>query len=486
MELLFIAVGCAFGFIIAFLFFRLKQNTGVDTSAHDANIITLEKEKLVVQTNLANAEKENKRLADELKNVREGLTAELNSEREKYLRELNTEKEKLSKADSRLAKAEQVFQSQEEKLTTLKAELENIHKKYSVEFENIANKILDEKSKKFTDQNKINIELILNPLKEKIKDFETKVEKAYKTESDERITLKTEIKNLIDLNKQVSEEANNLARALKGENKLQGNWGELILEKVLERSGLIKDQEYILQYNASNDEGKRIQPDAVIMLPDNKHIIVDSKVSLIGYEAYVNASSTEDKDKYVKEHISSVRNHIKSLSEKNYQSSASFNTPDFVLLFIPIESSFSVAVQMDQEMFNFAWDRKIVIVSPSTLLATLRTIASIWKQERQTRNAIEIAKQSGALYDKFVGFIDDMDKIGKGIEASRTAYDNALNKLHKGSGNLVKRAQDIEKLGAKTTKQLPAKFIENEDASQYLFSADKKEEQKSAGNPQQE
>lgn len=464
MEFLFIAVGCAFGFVIAFLFLKTKQITGADTSLLDARIVELDKEKLVLQTNFANAEKENLRLHTELKSVKDQLSLELITEREKYLKEINTEKDKFSKAESRLAKAEQVFQSQDEKLTTLKAELENVHKKYTIEFENIANKILDEKSKKFTDQNKINIETILNPLKERIKDFESKVEKAYKTESDERITLKAEIKNLVDLNKQVSQDANNLANALKGENKTQGNWGELILEKVLERSGLVKDQEYRMQFSTNNDEGKRIQPDAVIMLPDNKHIIVDAKVSLVGYEAYVSASLADDKEKFIKEHIISVRTHIKTLSDKNYQSSTDFNTPDFVLLFIPIESSFSIAVQADQELFNFAWDRKIVIVSPSTLLATLRTIASVWKQERQTKNAIEIAKQSGALYDKFVGFIDDMEKIGKSIDVSKNAFDSAINKLHKGSGNLVKRAQDIEKLGAKTTKQLSQKFIESDDS----------------------
>lgn len=476
MEFLFIVVGFIFGFVIAFLLFKLKQNQGIDTSVLDNKIIELDKEKLVLQTNFSNAEKENRRITDELKTVKEQLATELSLEREKFIREINLEKEKLSKAEARLAKAEQVFQSQEEKLTTLKSELENVHKKYSVEFENIANKILDEKSRKFTDQNKTNLEVILNPLKEKIKDFENKIEKAYKTESDERITLKAEIKNLVELNKQVSEEANNLAKALKGENKTQGNWGELILEKVLERSGLIKDQEYKMQYSASNEEGKRIQPDAVIMLPDNKHIIVDSKVSLVAYEAFVNAASDDEREKYIKEHVLSVRTHVKSLSEKAYQSSTEFNTPDFVLLFIPIESSFSVAIQTDQEMFNFAWDRKIVIVSPSTLLATLRTIASIWKQERQTRNAIEIAKQSGALYDKFVGFIDDMDKIGKSIDASRNAYDNAINKLHKGSGNLVKRALDIEKLGAKTTKQMPAKFADNDETAELNLSTPKSAE----------
>lgn len=466
MEFLFLIIGLILGFTIAFLFFKSKDNGVIDTSQQDAKIIELDKHNAVLKTQLENAAKDYERLEYDFKTTKEQLIHDSGKEKEKLQIELNSEKEKLSKAESRIARAEEIFKAQDEKLSTQKEELENIHKKNTTEFENIANKILDEKSKKFTDQNKTNLDIILNPLKEKIKDFEEKVDKAYKAESIERTTLKAEIKNLIDLNKQVSEDANNLAKALKGENKTQGNWGELILEKVLERSGLVKDQEYRLQFSTNNDEGKRIQPDAVIMLPDNKHIVVDSKVSLVAYEAVVKSDNEEDRLKFVKDHIASIRNHVKMLSEKNYQSSADFNTPDFVLLFIPIESSFSIAVQADQELFNFAWDKKIVIVSPSTLLATLRTIASVWKQERQTKNAIEIAKQSGALYDKFVGFIEDMDKIKKGIDSSSLAYDNAINKLQKGSGNLVKRALDIEKLGAKTTKQISSKFIESDEPSQ--------------------
>lgn len=444
MDVLFLLIGLILGFGIAYLFLKGKQNAGSDISILDSKIIGLEKD-------LSFVEREKQRIF---------------SEKEILNTEYSLEKEKVLKGETRIARAEEIFKSQEEKFNTLKSELENVHKKYSTEFEVIANKILDEKSQKFTEQNKTNMDIILNPLKDNIKRFEEQVQKSYKTESDERITLKTEIKNLIDLNKQISEEANNLTKALKGENKTQGNWGELILEKVLERSGLVKDQEYRLQYSTSNDDGKRIQPDAVIMLPDNKHIIVDAKVSLIAYEALVNTNSDDERVNLIKDHLLSVRTHVKSLSEKNYPTSADFNTPDFVLLFIPIESSFSVAVQADQELFNFAWDKKIVIVSPSTLLATLRTIASVWKQERQTKNAIEIAKQSGALYDKFVGFIEDMDKIGKSIDASQTAYEGAINKLHKGSGNLVKRAQEIEKLGAKTTKQISSKFIENDETPQ--------------------
>ncbi|MFL5765404.1 MAG: DNA recombination protein RmuC [Bacteroidia bacterium] len=417
-EILFLLVGLALGSGMAYFFLKSKQLPVVaDTSHADKQIAELKME-------------------------------------------LNSVRNKNAEIIERASKAEQLNESRKEQYETLKGELDNVHKKYSSEFELLANKILEEKSQKFTDQNKNNLDIILNPLKEKIKDFEEKVEKAYKVESTERITLKAEIKSLIDLNKQVSEEANNLAKALKGENKTQGNWGELILEKVLERSGLIKDREYRLQHSVSNDEGKRIQPDAVIMLPDNKHIIVDSKVSLLAYEAFVNANDEIAKLSFIKEHIGSVRNHIKQLSEKNYSMSPDLDSPDFVLLFIPIESSFSVAVQADQEMFNYAWDRKIVIVSPSTLLATLRTIASIWKQERQSKNHVEIAKTGADLYDKFRGFIEDMIDLGNRLESGQTAYKNAMNKLVDGRGNVVKQMEKLKELGVKTSKDLPKSLIE--------------------------
>ncbi|MCE3278836.1 MAG: rmuC [Bacteroidetes bacterium] len=468
MEFLFLIIGLVLGFFIAFLFYRNKNSSVMDTSVLDSQIILLEKDKLVLDANFKNAEKEIVRLTAELKDLQEKYLSELNRERERYLNEINSEKEKLSKAESRIARAEEVFKSQEDKHATLKSELENVHKKYSTEFEVIANKILEEKSHKFTEQNKSNLDIILNPLKENIKAFEEKVEKAYKAESDERIVLKTEIKNLIELNQKISDEANNLAKALKGDNKKQGNWGEIILEKVLERSGLVKEQEYRTQFSTNNSEGKRIQPDAVIMLPDDKHIIVDSKVSLVAYEAFINAHTEEDKERYIREHLASVRSHVKLLSDKDYHSSTDFNTPDFVLLFIPIESSFSVAVQADHDLFSYAWDKKIVIVSPSTLLATLRTIASLWKQERQTKNVMEIARQGGELYDKFVGFLEDMQKIERGIEQSSKAYNDAINKLSSGSGNIVKRIQNIQKLGAKTNKdkQIPVKFLSTDEPSQ--------------------
>jgi DNA recombination protein RmuC len=273
--------------------------------------------------------------------------------------------------------------------------------------------------------------------------------------------LKAELKKLYDLNNKISEEANNLTKALKGDVKKQGNWGEVVLERILERSGLNEgEQGYQKQFSDTTEDGKRIQPDIVINLPDNKHIIVDSKVSMIAYERAVNAESEEERVKCVKEHLVSLRTHIKGLSEKHYQTASMLNSPDFVLLFVPIEASFGVAIQEDHELFTYAWDQKVVIVSPSTLLATLRTISSIWQQENQTRNAIEIAKQGGALYDKFVGFIADMETIGKNLLTTQKTYDSAVNKLHTGAGNLVRRAENIKKLGAKATKELPQKMLE--------------------------
>jgi DNA recombination protein RmuC len=272
--------------------------------------------------------------------------------------------------------------------------------------------------------------------------------------------LRGEIKALITLNKQISDEANNLTKALKGDVKKQGNWGEIILEKILERSGLQKGVEFEMQVSIASEEGKRMQPDTIIYLPDKKHIIIDSKVSLVAYEAFVNAHTDEEREEYLHKHVASVKKHIDELSKKNYQSLEQLNAPDFVLLFMPIESSFGLAVQADNELFNYAWERKIVIVSPSTLLATLRTIASIWKQERQTRNALEIAKQSGDLYDKFVGFVDDLLSLGKKMNEAKNFYDNAMNKLSTGKGNLVSKTEKIKELGAKASKSIPQPLLE--------------------------
>lgn len=394
-------------------------------------------------------EQENLKAINWLKEEKQKLEDELTDLRSSFM----IERSKVIKAEENLL-AQQQKQNEQEKY------IAELQLRFKLEFENIANKVLEEKTEKFTLQNKANLDIILNPLKENIKAFEDKVDKVYKAESDERNILKGVISQLMDQSKQIQEDANNLTRALKGDNKKQGNWGEVILERVLERSGLVKDREYRIQTSLSSSEGSRMQPDVIIDLPDDKHIVIDSKVSLLAYERLVTADTDEDRETELKQHLNSIKAHIQGLSSKNYHELYQINSPDFVLLFIPIESSFGIAVQKDAELFNYAWDRKVVIVSPSTLLATLRTIASIWKQERQNRNVLEIARLSGSMYDKFVGFLADMEGIGRNIKLSQDAYDKALNKLSTGSGNLSNTSEKIKKLGAKATKQIDTKFLD--------------------------
>ena len=377
--------------------------------------------------------------------------------------QLQREREKAESLNRNLAASQADLTHLRERLENQTKELEQIQKRFTAEFENIAHKILKENSIEFTATNQKNISEILTPLKDKLQTFEKKVEDTYEKGLKDQTDLKAELKKLQEMNVKISTEAQNLTQALKGDVKKQGNWGEVVLERVLERSGLMKGREYEREVADENSDGKSIRPDVIVHLPDKKHIIVDSKVSLIAYERLVNATTDEEKKQFTTAHLHSIRTHIKLLSEKHYSTSRNFNTPDFVLLFVPIESSFSLAVQEDQELFNFAWDNKVVIVSPSTLLASLRTIASIWKQENQTRNAIEIAALGASLYDKFVNFIQDMEKMGKGLESARTNYDTALNKLHTGRGNLVRTAEKLKDLGVKTQKSIPDNLIIDEE-----------------------
>lgn len=347
-----------------------------------------------------------------------------------------------------------------EKIELQKKETEELQTRLTAEFENIANKIMKERSAEFSIVNNKAMGDILNPLKDKIQSFERKVEETYDKELRDKISLREEVKKLTELNTRVSEEANNLTKALKGDVKKQGNWGEIILERVLERSGLTRGQEYEREEVIEGADHSVQRPDVIIHLPDNKHIVVDSKVSLVAYEKFVTAENDEHQVQALKEHIASFRSHVKLLGEKNYQNAINLNTPDFVLMFIPVEASFSVAVQADGELFSYAWERKIVIVSPTTLLATLRTISSIWKQENQTKNAQEIARLSGALYDKFIGFTEDMAKIKNNIDRASTSYDDALKKMKDGNGNIIRTAEKIKELGAKTGNKSLAQGFE--------------------------
>jgi DNA recombination protein RmuC len=327
----------------------------------------------------------------------------------------------------------------------------------SEKFENLANRIFDDKSTKFADQNLKNLSVLLDPFKERLKDFEKKVEDTYSTERAERGSLRGELGKLMELNIRMSSDAQNLTKALKGDNKTMGNWGELILENILERSGLRKGEEYIVQgtdMGLKNDQGKDIRPDVIINLPDGKHLIVDAKVSLKDYEIYVQSEETPTRDLAAKAHVDSLRRHIKGLSEKKYYSADKLISPDFVLLFMPIEPAFALAFKLNPDLLQEAWDKNICLVSPTTLLTTLRTVSAIWKQERQERNALEIARQGGALYDKFAGLVEDMNDLGTKVQNVQKTHSQIMNKLVDGNGNLLKRVETLRELGAKTEKRL--------------------------------
>jgi DNA recombination protein RmuC len=440
--------------IVAFALLRKPAASGI--SASEFAVLRSENESLKIS--LAKAEERAQNLLGE----KENIIRHLKEHQTRLQDELFDIRNQLAQANQSLESSRSYFKAQQEKLAEQKADIEQTRAHFQKEFENVAEKLLKEKSREFTDINKLSIDTILNPLKENIKAFEDKVDKVYNMEAAERNTLRGVITQLMDLNKLISTEASNLTKALKGDNKKQGNWGEVILEKVLERSGLVRDREYRIQASLNHTDGSRLQPDVIIDLPDEKHLIIDSKVSLVAYERLVNCETEEERRLFSKAHVESIRGHVQGLSSKNYHDLYQVNSPDFVLLFVPIESSFSFAVQLDADLFSDAWDKRVVIVSPSTLLATLRTIASIWKQERQNRNVLEIARLSGEMYDKFVGFVGDMEGIGKNIKQSQDSYDKALNKLVDGRGNLTVTAEKIKKLGAKANKQIDMKYIGEE------------------------
>jgi len=350
------------------------------------------------------------------------------------------------------------YENLQEKINEQKDEVEKLQEKFTKEFENLANKILDEKSEKFTLQNKENLKLILNPLQEKIQTFEKRVEDSQKESISMHSALKEQLLGLKDLNQQMSKEANNLTKALKGDSKMQGNWGELVLERVLEKSGLEKNREYFVQQSFTREDNTRVMPDVVLHLPENKKMIIDSKVSLTDYERFANAEDDE-KPVYLKAHVNSIKKHVEQLSEKNYQDLYQIESPDFVLMFIPIEPAFAVAINEDNTLYNKAFERNIVIVTPSTLLATLRTVDSIWTNEKQQQNAFEIARQAGALYDKFEGLVSDLTGIGKKLDSAKSDYSSAMNKLVEGKGNLINSVQKLKKMGAKAKKELPENIL---------------------------
>ena len=364
------------------------------------------------------------------------------------LKTIQLEKEALIAAKTRLATE---LKNSENEMQNNKEELNKIQEKFTKEFENLANKILEEKSTKFTEQNKLNITSILNPLKEKIEGFEKKVSESQKESVGMHSALKEQLNNLKDLNLQMSKEAINLTKALKGDSKAQGDWGETQLEILLEKANLAKNIHFTTQGGYRDEDGRLKKPDFIINLPDKRHLIVDSKVSLTNYEAYFNAEDEEQKNFHLKRHIESIRKHIKELSEKKYETLYEINAPDYVLMFVPIEPAYLLALNNNNQLYLEALDKNVVLVSTSTLLATLSTVSSMWRQENQKNNVLEIANHAGRLFDQFVNLTDDLIKVGTQLKTVQSSYDTSMKKLT-GKGNLVKKVEKIRELGAKTTK----------------------------------
>ncbi len=372
--------------------------------------------------------------------------AQLNAEKDRLYQELLSRREELATLRTSLEMERKQF---DEKIALLNDSKEQL----TQSFKNIANEIFEEKSQKFTSTSKESLNNVLAPLQEKISRFEKRVEETYDKESKERFSLAKEIQNLQELNTRISEEAINLTNALKGDNKAQGTWGEFVLESLLEKSGLVKGREYDVQVSLKGEEGATLQPDVVVHLPESRDIIIDSKVSLKAWDDYCSSDDAQRRPELLKQHIQSLRGHVRNLASKDYQNLSGLNSLDYVFLFMPIEAAYSEAVRHDADLFQFAFERNIIFVVPSTLLTTLKTVQNLWRLAQQSQNANEIAKRAGDLYDKFVNFVDDLDEVGQRIDASRKSYDKAFNKLKSGRGNLIRRVETLKELGAKTSKK---------------------------------
>ncbi len=350
-----------------------------------------------------------------------------------------------------------------DKLATLQQTAQEAKSVLSDQFKNLANEILEEKSKRFAEQNQQNLDTLLKPLQEKLTDFRKQVDETYQSEARERFALKQEVEKLAGLNLRMTDETRALTNALKGESKTQGDWGELVLETILENSGLRKGEEYLVQDTQTISDGSRLQPDVVIRLPESKHLVIDSKVSITAYTRYIQADDDSIKTAELNSHVLSIKQHIQGLSAKNYQNLYGVGSIDFVLMFIPIEPAFLAAMRHAPDIYQEALKKNIVIVCPSTLLATVRTVAHLWRQEHQNRNAQEIARQCASLYDKFVGFVEDLDKVGQRLEQAQISYTDAVGKLKTGRGNLIRTAENVKKLGVKPNKSLPSKLTDVAD-----------------------
>lgn len=438
MNLLFLVVGCFLGIGLGVLFVKSRRSSSLPETEEIKIQLKLELER-------------SRKLAEDL----QGLNQELREERERVI-SLNNQNAELKANHSNLA----------ERLSDQKEELAGLQKKFTAEFKNLANEIFEEKTQKFTNQNKDNLTDLLKPLGEKLNLFEQKVDQNSKESVARNSALKEQIIALRDLNQKMTEEAENLTNALKGDIRAQGNWGEVILDSILEKSGLKKGREFFTQETHFSESGRRLRPDVIIKLPENKNLIIDAKVSLVAFEKFMNANDPVEQEEHLKSYMISVKAHIKGLAEKNYHQLFDGGNLDYVLMFVPIESAFSLIVQHGGEIYNQAHEKSIIIVSPATLVATLRTVASIWKHEYQNQNALEIARQGGALYDKFKAFVDDLMEVGRSLDKSKAQYADAMNKLVSGRDNLVRKTERLKELGAKANKKMDDSLLARAGANE--------------------
>lgn len=448
---------------------RRNQQRGEELKAANASLDTqvqriplMEKEMVALKTQCDRLQNDLRRESSSLAQaVEKGVRLQaLEVEKAQKEEQVAILQQQLSQLKSQMAELSTVLDEERKQTTEKIALLNDAREQLKNEFQNLAQRIFEEKSSKFADQNRAAVDQLISPLREQIGDFKRRVEDVYDKESRDRTALHAEINHLKELNQRISKEAVNLTRALKGDSKARGNWGEVILERVLEASGLQKGREYEVQVSLRGPEGRRYQPDAVVRLPEGKDVIIDAKVSLKDYEAFFSAEASEEKERHLAAHIESMRTHIRGLAAKSYEDLEGVRTLDFILMFVPIEAAFLAAVEKDGVLFAEAFDKNIVVVSPSTLLVTLRTIQNIWRHEYQNRNAQEIAKKAGGLYDKFVGFVEALEEVGRQLDKAREAYRTAHDRLTAGKGNLVRRSQELKDLGVKAGKELPSKMIE--------------------------
>ena len=396
---------------------------------------------------------------------RDRLLQQGQEDRERLLERIDVEREGRVEAEQRLSAVMIRLEEQQKHHNQSMRELQENREQMKQEFSHLANEILHTKSKVFSEQHQECLETMLKPFKEQLGDFRDRVEKAQKADNEGRAALKQQLETLYSLNQRITDEAGNLARALKGDKKLQGNWGELQVEKILESSGLIRGQEYEREANFKDDEGQNKRPDFVVYLPEGKHLIIDSKVSLVDYMAYVNAEDDSERRVALSRHILSIRNHIKGLGDKDYPNLAGVNTPDFVFMFMPVEPAFIAAFQHDQKLFNDAFEQNIVVVTPTTLLATLRTVANLWTIERQNANARKLAERAGLVYDKLRVFVEKMEKLDTQLTTARGTYDEAMNTLKQGRGNLISQTNDFLALGVRVKKGFSRQTLDSSDLS---------------------